>query len=136
MIYDGECAFCRRWIARWAAMTGPAIEYVAYQRLGDRFPEIERTPLRQAVHLVEPDGTVTRGVAAVFRALALAGRYSWLDRFYHRVPGFATISESLYRFVARRRGELDRLERAVLSCDAAPRRCGEHRGAHPGGVRV
>ena len=75
MVFDGDCGFCRRWIARWQHATGDRIEYAAFQDDASRFPGVPREQFAQAVHLVEPDGRVTRGAEAVARTLALgAGR--------------------------------------------------------------
>ena len=70
MVFDGDCGFCRIWIARWRrGSTG--IDYVPYQEAADWFPAISREAFARAVHLVEPGGKVSRGAEAVFRALAL-----------------------------------------------------------------
>ena len=103
LVFDGECAFCRRWVARWQRVVGDRIEPVPSRRddLPIRFPELTRAPLDSAVHLIEPDGRVTCGAEAVFRSLAAVWRWPlWL---YEHVPGCAALSEWVYRFVARRR---------------------------------
>jgi lipase maturation factor 1 len=111
LIYDGDCAFCRRWVARWRRITGEAVEYVAIGDVGGRFGQIRRSAFERSVWLVEPDGTIAAGAQAVFRALALSGRErGWLWAYQH-VPGFAGASEGCYRFVAARRTGLDRLDR-------------------------
>ena len=45
-------------------------DYVAYQELGDRFPDILKT-FASAIQLMLPDGHVFSGGHAVFRLLAL-----------------------------------------------------------------
>ncbi len=70
LIFDGECDFCRRWIASWRWKTGDLIEYAPYQDASTRCPNIPSESLQQAVHLVEPDGHVSRAAEAVFRTLA------------------------------------------------------------------
>jgi predicted DCC family thiol-disulfide oxidoreductase YuxK len=74
LIFDGACGFCRAWIARWRQYTGEAVDYAPYQEVADRFPHIPREAFARAVHLVEPDGTVTQAAAAVFRTLELCRR--------------------------------------------------------------
>jgi lipase maturation factor 1 len=103
VVYDGDCASCRAWVARGRRLTGPAVEYASYPEVAARFPEIGRDRFRSAVHLIEPDGRVSRGAEAVFRALALARRQGWLLWLYERVPGLARASEAVYRLVARHR---------------------------------
>jgi len=54
MLFDGECGFCRRWIARWKDLTGEAVEYIPYQdkSVEQRFPELMPERMAEAVHLV------------------------------------------------------------------------------------
>lgn len=103
MIWDGECRFCGRWIRRWARLTGGNVDYAPYQEAAPHWPEIPRAAFTEAVHLIEPDGRIYRGAAAVFEAL----RCRWYGRaacwLYRRVPPFAGLMEALYRFVARHR---------------------------------
>jgi len=66
------------------------------------------------VHLVEPGGRVSLGAAAVFGALALAGRYPWLARLYRYLPGMAGASEAAYRLVAGHREVADRLDMLLI----------------------
>ncbi len=120
LIYDGDCGFCRAWIARWQRATGDEVEYAPYQEVAERFPEIPRERFAEAVHLIEPDGSWTRGAEAVFRSLAHApggGAWSWL---YRHVPAFAAVSEWAYRQVARHRPAFDRLTRLVWGEHVAP----------------
>jgi predicted DCC family thiol-disulfide oxidoreductase YuxK len=102
MLYDQDCGFCRRWIARWQGFTGDRVDYEPYQSAAERFPEIPREDFANAVHLIEPSGAHTRGAEAVFRALAHGGR-RWPLALYHHVPGFKSISEGTYTAVARQR---------------------------------
>jgi len=104
MVWDGDCGFCRGWIARWRRITGDRVEYAPYQQVAERFPEIPRAEFARAVHLRGVDGTWLRGAEAVFAALALAPRgagfWLWL---YRHVPPFAAASEWTYGLVARHR---------------------------------
>jgi predicted DCC family thiol-disulfide oxidoreductase YuxK len=97
LIFDGDCQFCRRWIARWQQHTGDKITYRPFQELADtEFPEIPRADFAEAVHFLETDGTVTRGAQAVCRSRGRGG-------LYEKLPGFAAVSEWAYRRVARNR---------------------------------
>ncbi len=68
IIYDAECAFCRRWASRFKKWGGGAdrIELLPLQderaaaMTGKSVAELER-----AMHLVRPDGTVFEGANAV-----------------------------------------------------------------------
>jgi predicted DCC family thiol-disulfide oxidoreductase YuxK len=109
LIWDGECSFCRAWIARWRRSTGDRVDYAPYQEVADRFPEIPRERFRDAVQLIEPDGTRTSGAEAVLRTLAHAPGKGWVLALYRSVPGFAAISNAGYRLIARHRPGFDRL---------------------------
>ena len=104
MIYDGDCAFCTRWIARWKQLTGDAVDYAPAKDVAARFPEIPPSELEEAIQLVEPDGRISRGGEAAVRSLAAAGRFRWVLRMYQSIPGFAALAEWVYGFVARHRG--------------------------------
>jgi predicted DCC family thiol-disulfide oxidoreductase YuxK len=109
MIFDGDCGFCRRWIERWRHTTGDRVEYVAFQDAGARFADIPRAQFAQAVHVIEPDGRVTRGAEAVFRTLSVGAGRRWPEWLYRYVPLVAPVSEACYRAVASHRNIADRL---------------------------
>src|SRR5437868_15016212 len=87
MVFDGDCKFCRYWISRWREKTGDQIDYEPFQKVAADFPEIPRAAFESAVQLIEPDGTVTSGAEAVFRALGCAEKYPLL-RTAGGIPGF------------------------------------------------
>src|SRR5574342_681879 len=98
LIYDGDCGFCRIWIAYWQQLTAERVEYQPFQTAADLIPDIPRTAFESAVHLIWPDGRVVTGAQAVFETLALTpGRAGWLWLYRH-APGFAPASEGSYRF--------------------------------------
>ena len=113
MVFDGDCGFCRRWIARWKLATGDAVDYIPFQdeSVAVQFPEIPPTDFAEAVHLILPDGSVGRGAEAVFRSLAAGGRHTWLFGLYRRLPAFADVSELFYEEVALHRTTLSKLDR-------------------------
>jgi lipase maturation factor 1 len=113
LVYDGDCHFCRRWIARWQNATGDAITYLSYQdeSMAGRFPEIAREDFERAIRLILPDGSVCSGAQAVFRSLAEAGKERWLLRLYRKFPGFADLTELAYEEVATHREFLSKLDR-------------------------
>lgn len=105
MIFDGDCGFCRRWIARWKQLTGDRVRYFPFQdpHIASAFPELPLEQFQRAVQLIEPDGSVFGGAEAVVRALAHAPEKRWLLRAYEHVPGFAPVTEWTYRLIARHR---------------------------------
>jgi predicted DCC family thiol-disulfide oxidoreductase YuxK len=105
MIFDGDCNFCALWIQRWRRTTREAVDFLASQdpQIAVRFPELPREALETAVYLIEPDGSVSSGAEAAFRALAHGPGKHWLLDLYAGLPGFAPIAEWGYRFLARHR---------------------------------
>jgi lipase maturation factor 1 len=122
LVYDGECQFCCRWIARWQNATGDAITFLPFQAesMAGRFPEIPREDFAQAVRLILPDGSVCGGAEAVFRALAEAGKDRWLLRLYRKFPGFADLTELVYEEVATHRAFLSKLDRIYSGPGVVP----------------
>ncbi len=102
-IFDGDCGFCRQWIARWKEETGPSVEYAPSQEVAERFPEIPKEAFARAFQLVLPDGRAVEGAEAVFATLAQAPGRGRLAAAYRRVPGFAGLTELVYRGIARHR---------------------------------
>ena len=120
LIYDGDCGFCRTWIARWRRVVGDSVDCAPYQEAAERAPGVPRERFAEAVHLIEHGGRVSRAAEAVFRSLAYApgrGGGLWLYRF---LPGFAPLSEACYAWIARHRPFCERLTRALWGPESAP----------------
>ena len=100
LIYDGDCGFCKKWIERFRKITGDRVEYTPSQEVGDRHPHISKEQFEQSVWLIEPNGKISGGAEAVFRALATSMWWRWLLFLYVALPGFAPFSEWIYRWVA------------------------------------
>jgi predicted DCC family thiol-disulfide oxidoreductase YuxK len=113
LVFDGDCGFCRRWIARWQARTQDRVVYVPLQepgvlaRLG-----IPLSDALRAVQLVDSDGRHYAGAEAVFRTLERAPGRHVLLRFL-RLPPLVWLAELVYRFIARRRASASRVEKRL-----------------------
>lgn len=115
MVYDGDCGFCRRWVARWRAQTGRRVRYAPQGPLLLWLLGIRRADARRAVQLVEPSGRISQGAQAAFRALAHARSPAVrLGARAGRLPGVRLVAELVYRQVARHRMAASRLERRLL----------------------
>ncbi len=124
LVYDGDCGFCGRWVARWQARTGARVDYVPLQapgvlaRLG-----IPLAAARRSVQLAMPDGRRYEGAAAVCRLLLLAPGRHVLARI-GLLPVVSWFVEWFYRLVARHRVLASRIDRRLFSRRTAPRRYG------------
>ena len=103
LIIDGDCARCVRWGMRIRKLTNYRVDVAAYQDVAFLFRNIPRSRFEEAVHLIEPDGTVSWGAAAAFRAVSYAPGARWAWPLYRRVPGMARLSERAYKAVSKRR---------------------------------
>ena len=103
LLFDGDCGFCRFWVARWRAATSGRVDFAAAQREAARFPQIAKESWRRSVQLVTPAGEVYGGAEAVFRTLAYAPERGWMLGVYRSVPGAQFVSEATYRLVERHR---------------------------------
>lgn len=110
LVFDGECAFCLRWVRRCQTRTGRRVEYLAFQdpQVAARFPEIPRPQFEAAVQLIRPDGSVCGGAEAAFETLAFS-RWHRLLKWYRRSRWFARLADWSYAFVARHRAFFSRL---------------------------
>ena len=117
MFWDAECHFCRRWVERWAETTAGAVDYVPFQQIGERFAEIPRKEFERAATLIESDGTVYFGAQAVFRALRSRSSRKWLSWGYDHVPGFAPVSEAIYKLISLNRGAASAVTRLLWGKD-------------------
>jgi predicted DCC family thiol-disulfide oxidoreductase YuxK len=103
LIWDGDCDFCRLWIERWRETTAGKVDYITYQTVADRFPEIPADKFNRSLVLIQPDGTAAFAAEAVYRSLAYRRSRKWLSWSYDHVPAFAAVSETGYGCVARHR---------------------------------
>lgn len=103
LIYDGDCKFCRLWIARWGPLTSDAVVYHPSQEVGKRYPQISPKYFECSVYFVDPDGSFCSGAQAVFKVLSYAPNGKWFLRAYEKIPGFAAISEWVYKQIAKNR---------------------------------
>jgi len=120
MIWDGECHFCKRWIERWREITAGKVDYATYQEAAARFPEIPVEQFQRAVAFIEPNGEAFFAAEAVYRSLGYRSSRKWLVWSYDHVPGFAAISETAYKFIARHRSLGSTFTRLLWGKDVRP----------------
>ncbi|MCI0612886.1 DUF393 domain-containing protein, partial [bacterium] len=66
LIYDGDCGFCKLWIARWKQITADKVDYAPYQEAASQFPQIPEDDFRKSVQFIDADGKISKGAEAVF----------------------------------------------------------------------
>jgi len=107
LIYDGDCNFCKRWIARWQKLTGQRVIYRPFQEVENHFAEIPRSAFEASVQLIEPGGRILSGADAVFHTLEYA-RPKPKILSLRKLPGFMPLARLAYKSVARHRSFFSR----------------------------
>jgi len=102
LLFDGDCGFCRYWVARWRFLTGDRVDYAPAQQEASRF-EIPKEAWSGAVQLITPEGAIYAGAKAVFGTLAYVPGHRWPLAFYRHLPGARAATEAAYRLVAAHR---------------------------------
>jgi predicted DCC family thiol-disulfide oxidoreductase YuxK len=108
VVYDGECAYCRRQVQKMQQRDQEGVfDYVPRQTEGltERFPKLAEGDFNTGMRLVHEDGSVSVGADAIYRiATRLAGwkRLAWL----YRVPGLQQLFRAAYGWVAKNRHRL------------------------------
>ena len=120
LLFDGDCGFCRFWVARWRATTRGRVDFAPAQQEASRFPQVTEEAWKRSVQLVTPEGAVYGGAEAVFRTLAYAPERRWMLAVYRHLPGARPVSEAAYRLVAAIAGFFSKLTRLAWGRDPQP----------------
>ena len=112
LVYDGACEFCTFWVRRWQNITEDSVIYKASQEVASEYPQIPVEKFDSSIYLIYPDGSYFSGAKGVFMALAISTNKLPLWA-YEKVPGFAQISELIYRGIAENRQTFNRLTRWI-----------------------
>lgn len=105
LLYDGDCAFCTS-CARAIARIAPQARVLAWQSSDLAALGVGEEQAREAVQLVQRDGTIRSGHEAIAATLGTAG---WRWRIVGHAmlaPGISWAAARVYRLVARNRGRL------------------------------
>lgn len=122
VVYDGECEYCRRQVARIRERDVDArFELIPRQTEGliERFPSLAEGDFDAGMRLIAPDGRVYIGPDAVYQiARRLPGwrHMTWL----YRVPGLRGLFRRAYGWVA--------ANRYALSGECRDKACGRPAG--------
>ncbi len=118
LVYDGDCGFCRRQVARWRDLTGDRVEYAAASEIRARYPHLTPEVARASVVLLTPAGETITGAEAVLSALG-----GWKLWAYRRVPGVRAAAEFVYAMVARHRHATSALSGLLSGPEPGPSTC-------------
>lgn len=108
VLYDGQCAFCQRQVARlnrWDRLGRFAYAELHDPELGQRFPQLRDVNPERGVRLVDSSGRVWVGAAAVREILRRLPQGRWVTWLFW-LPGGERAAEVAYDWVARRRHRL------------------------------
>ena len=120
LLFDGDCGFCRFWVARWLVTVRDQVDCAPAQQEASRFPQITEEAWKRSLQLVTPEGTVYGGAEAVFRTLAYAPEHRWMLAVYRHLPGARSVSEGAYRVVADNRALFSKLTRLAWGSNPEP----------------
>jgi predicted DCC family thiol-disulfide oxidoreductase YuxK len=113
VVYDGECPFCRKQVARIQRRdVRDQFEYLPRQAasLIDRFPILAEADFNTGMRLVLPDGHVHVGADAVYHIARRLPGWRWIVWLY-RVPILHALARRIYRWIASNR------QRLAQDCD-------------------
>ncbi|MFP2912955.1 lipase maturation factor family protein, partial [Pyxidicoccus sp. 3LFB2] len=122
VLFDGDCGFCRRWVARWQLSTRGHVRFEAGRWWHRWLLGIRKADMRKAMQLVEPSGRVSQGAEAVFRMLAWSPRAS--TRMASKVgllPGVLHVAKGAYALIARNRRTAARVDAWLFGRAVVPR---------------
>ena len=58
LLFDGDCGFCRLWVARWRATMRDQVDFAPAQQEAARFSQVTEEAWKHSVQLVTPEGVV------------------------------------------------------------------------------
>jgi predicted DCC family thiol-disulfide oxidoreductase YuxK len=105
LLYDGQCGFCKKWVAYVQTRIQKGIQFFSYQDKGHEYPHLKEDDFQKKVHLIDDD-TVWVGAAAVYKVVSFSKWWGWLWWMYCRIPGFNCVSEWGYSWVASHRSRV------------------------------
>ena len=105
LLYDGTCRFCTAQAARLRRMGRGrvAVESAYAPGVRERFPMVPQEGVMGEIKLVDADGQVLGGAAAIFRTLEHGGGILGALAYLYRLWPIRPIADAGYRVIARNR---------------------------------
>ena len=108
LVYDGDCSFCRRWVARIGRRDrSGTFEFVARQTDGltERFPKLAEGDFSTGMRLITPDDTIHVGADAAYQIVRRLRYWRSIAWWYH-IPGVHWFTRVVYGWIAANRQSL------------------------------
>ncbi len=108
VVFDGDCSFCRRWVARITSRDRDGVfELVARQTEGltERFPGLAEGDFDTGMRLITPDDAIHVGADAAYQ-IARRLRYWCAIAWLYHVPGIHWLTRAAYAWIAAHRQSL------------------------------
>ena len=116
LVYDGHCRFCVAQAERLARLLHGRIRLESFREPGVLVRHrLTEAACETAIQLVEPDGTITSGAAAIARTFRLRPVLAPLGWLYE-LPVLGRLLEAIYGVVARNRFRLGGASCAEGTC--------------------
>ncbi|MSU78152.1 MAG: DUF393 domain-containing protein [Gemmataceae bacterium] len=123
VLYDGDCAFCRKSIALLTRLDWLSkVEYVNVRDTSQSIlsePLIAKSPLLEQMHVLPSDSSRILGGYSALRFLAWRLPAIWLIAPFLFLPGMTWLGQKIYMWVARNRFKIIPCEHGV--CTIPPR---------------
>ncbi|MEX1110693.1 MAG: lipase maturation factor family protein [Chthoniobacterales bacterium] len=104
LYWDVDCSFCRRWVDRWSATTGEAVDYRPLQTASADVVAAAGDGRFERIVLALPDGKLLTGAAAALTSLAPHDPDARAAlAICRRLPFLGRAAEHAYRWVAEHR---------------------------------
>ena len=105
LLFDGTCRFCTAQAERLRRMSRGRVEVISAYAPGvrERFPMVPQEGVMGEIKLVDTDGRLLGGAAAIARTLEHGGGPLGLIARLYRVWPVRPIADAVYRVIARNR---------------------------------
>jgi predicted DCC family thiol-disulfide oxidoreductase YuxK len=100
MVFDGNCGFCKYWIAKWKLMTGNLIDYQPYQEATKSIRDIDEIHFKQAVRFIDTEGMIKSGPEAAYYTYYIRGKSKFLFDWYKNKKWFKKLNDIVYQWIA------------------------------------
>ena len=117
MVFDGDCGFCRYWLVKWKKLSKDHYDYAPFQSAANEFQDIPLREFQKAVQLIFPNGDVISGAAVAYYPYYEFGSPKYLYKWYHAGGLFKSLSDLLYRLVARKRNFFFKVSKVCFGKD-------------------